>query len=453
MRERLRWFGRLFLALLGIGMTGMMPVAQKHSFIISLLWVTFVIYALATPRRRRQGEVCMGGVTINLSNGGLGGTVQTDDGVVGLVITGVSEEGGYTLGTPILLTGMASVALAGITQGNNPYAFRHLTEFYNQALDGAELYFMMVADTQSIAMICDQSNADGAIALLNYGAGNIKVIGCITNDVAVNGVTEITITNGLNADCYTAAANLKIMLNQFTANQMPCRGLIGGTSYNGTASDLVDETAGTSNNRAGMIIGDTQVWNATYTSAAMGLCLGSIAALPVQRKISRVKNGPLTNQNCYLGTVPLINGNPDVTTISGRGYITFTTYVKLSGFYWQGDPMLTAPTDDYLTLSNGRVADKAQVITYGVYIQEVDDEIPLNTDGSGTMVATYAAYLQQAIIDEINTEMVTTGNIIGFACYINPLQDVVTQGGTDIVETMTPVGYDGQINVLLGFQQ
>jgi len=451
MRKSLRFIGKCFMALFGVGMMG--PVAQKHSFILSLLWVTFVIYALMTPVKLRAGMQTMGGVSISLSNGGLGGTLQTNDGVVGFVTTMVSEAGGYTIGTPLLLTGMASVATAGITQANNPYAFRHITEFYNQALDGAELYFMGVADTQTIAMICSESNASGAIKLLNYGAGNIKVIGCITDDVAVNGVTAITITNGINADCYTAAANLKVMLTQFTANQQPCRGLIGGTSYNGTASALTNETAGTTNNRVGMIIGDTQVWDATHTSAAMGLCLGTIASLPVQRKISRVKNGPLTNLTCYLGTVALINGNPDVTTISGKGYITFTTYVNKAGFFWQGDPMLTATTDDYCSLSNGRVVDKMQVITYSVYIEEVDDEIPLNTDGSGTMLATYAAYLQQEVIDAINTEMVVTNEISGFNCFVDPTQDVVTQGGTNIVETATPVGYNGQINVLLGFQQ
>ena len=443
-----------------IGLVLMTPTVQKVESLTTatglmtvLLWVGAVIGAIVSGRKLRKwnSPAQCGGVRITLNNGGLGGTLQTNDGIAGLVITGVSEGGGYTLGSTILLTGMTSVATAGITVGNNPYAYRHLTEFYNEAGDGAQLYFMMVADTQTIAMICDKTNADGAIKLVRYGAGAIKVIGCITDDVAVNGVTEITITNGINADCYTAAANLKSMLNDFAAAQQPLRGLIGATSYNGIPGDLVDETDGTSNNRVGFVIGDTQVYDATYTSAAIGLALGTKASLPVQRKISRVANGQLSNINCFLATVPLITGNNDVAVISGRGFITFTTYAGKAGFYWEGDPMLTATTDDYKSLTNGCVIDKAQIVTYATYINEVDDEIPLNTDGSGTMVSTYIAFLQQLIIDAINSNMTVNKNISGVSCFIDPAQNVVEQGGVNIVLTITPVGYDTNIVVNLGF--
>jgi hypothetical protein len=53
----------------------------------------------------------MGSVNITLANGQLGGTLQTNDGIAGLVVTGVTE-GAYTVGTPILITSVASANAA-----------------------------------------------------------------------------------------------------------------------------------------------------------------------------------------------------------------------------------------------------------------------------------------------------------------------------------------------------
>ena len=151
-----------------------------------------------------------GGVNISLTSGGLGGTLQTADGVVGFVMTGVSEGGGYTLGTPILVTGMANLVTQGITAANNPYATRHMQEFYNQAGDGADCYLMLVANTMTVAVMALNSNASGVVKLLNFAAGAIKVVGLLADDAAIHtGGGTITITNGMNADCYTAASNLK----------------------------------------------------------------------------------------------------------------------------------------------------------------------------------------------------------------------------------------------------
>jgi hypothetical protein len=201
----------------------------------------------------------------------------------------------------------------------------------------------------------------------------------------------------------------------------------------------------------GFVIGDTQIYDATYTSAAMGLCLGTIAALPVQRKISRVRNGALSNNTAYLASVPLVCTNGDIATLLGKGFITFTAYAQNAGFYWSGDSMLTATTDDYQFLARGRVIDKAFIIAYSTYLQEVDNELPLNTDGTGTMVSTYVAYLQQEIIDAIGNAMLPGKEISGVSCFIDPAQDVVTANEVTIVLSITPVGYSDVINISLGF--
>src|ERR1035437_4853731 len=153
----------------------------------------------------------MGSVNITLADGQLGATLQTNDGITGLVLTGITESGGYTAGTPILVTSMSDVANAGISLAHNPFAIKQLHEFYNQAGNGAQLYLMLVPATMTVAQMADNTNANGAKKLLDFAAGKIKVLGLISDDVAIAAAGgTITVTSGLNADIYTAASNMRI---------------------------------------------------------------------------------------------------------------------------------------------------------------------------------------------------------------------------------------------------
>lgn len=303
----------------------------------------------------------MGSVNITLANGQLGATLQTNDGITGFVLTGVTEAGGYTAGTPILVTSMVDVDNEGITLANNPFAIKELQEFYNQAGTGAQLYLMLVPATMTVAQMADNGNANGARKLLDYAAGKIKVLGLLSDDVAIDDAGgTITITNGLNASVYTAASNMRITAAAYFAAEKPFRCIIGGTSYSGTPASLTDETSGTTNNRTAVLIGDT----VSGASACIGLLLGVISSIPVQRKISRVRTGALTNTSAFLNTTPLESAGTDAAIIAGKGYITFTNYPNVSGYYFSGDPMLTATTDDYGMLARGRVIDKAHILAY-----------------------------------------------------------------------------------------
>src|SRR3954462_2823491 len=120
----------------------------------------------------------MGSVNITLANGQLGATLQTNDGIAGKVLTGVTE-GIYTAGTPILITSMADVATAGITATGNAFAIKQLKEFYDQAGTGAQLFLMLVPATMTVAQMADNTNPNGAKKLLDYAAGKIKVLGLL----------------------------------------------------------------------------------------------------------------------------------------------------------------------------------------------------------------------------------------------------------------------------------
>ena len=394
----------------------------------------------------------MGSVNITIANGNLASASNTADGVEGLVMTGISESGGYTAGSPILVTSMIDVAAAGITVANNPFAIRHLQEFYDMAPAGSQLYVMLVANTMTVASMALSSNANGVKKLLDYAAGAIKVVGLISDDVAiVGGGGSITVTTGLNADVYTAAANLKTTINTYVAAQQPLRGIIGGTSYSGVPANLVNETSGTSNNRVAILIGDTISYDATYSSAAIGLLLGTIAGIPVQRKISRVKTGALSNITAFLKTTALTLTSGDPATIAGKGFITFKMYAQKAGFFWSSDPMCTVTTDDFAMLAHGRIVDKAHRLIYAFLVDEVDNEVPSLPDG--TIDPGYAKDLEAKISGKtgvITVNMTDLGNCSGSSSFVDPAQNIVSTSTLNVNVTVDALGYSTTINVNLG---
>lgn len=388
----------------------------------------------------------MGSVNISLANGQLGATLQTNDGITGLVMTGITESGGYTAGTPLLVTSMSDVALAGITNANNPFAIKQIREFYDQAGSGAQLYLMLVPPPMTVADMADNNNAAGATKLLDYAAGKIKILGLLSNDTAIeDGGDDITIAHGLNADVYIAASNISATAEAYFNAQRPFRAVIGGTSYTGVAASLTDETTGTSNNRTAILIGDT----VSGGGACIGLLLGVLSSIPVQRKISRVRSGPLTTTTAFAGPVSVAAAGGSMAVIAGKGYITFTTYPNVSGYFFSGDPMCTATNDDYGMLARGRVIDKVHMLAYTTFVQEIDDEVPVNADG--TLDTGFCKWLQQQIVNQVNNTMTANKEISNISCFIDPAQNILSTNQLNVSLTITPVGYATNITINLGF--
>lgn len=393
----------------------------------------------------------MGAVNVTESAGQLGGTLNINDRVPGLVLTGVTESGGYTAGTPILVTSLTDVATAGITVANNPFALKHLTDFYAAAPLGSQLYLMLVPNTMTVASMADNTNASGAKKLLDFANGKIKVLIVASDDKTIAAVPiTVTVTNGLNALCYTAATNMKTMETAYRSAQKPFRGIVGGTSYSGVPSALTDQSSGTTNNKCAIFIGDTRSYDATNCDACVGLLAGWIANCAVQEKISKVLKGSLPITAAYLKTTTLELAGNDPATIAGKNYITLTSYPNRAGYYFSGDPMLCASTDDYWFLARGRVIDKAHVIAYNTFVDEVDDDVPTVT--GGLIDPAFAKSLETRIVNQLNLTMTNQGEISAADCFIDPNQNVISTPTLNVVLKVRPKGYLTTINVALGFE-
>lgn len=378
----------------------------------------------------------MGDVNITLANGRLGGTLQTNDGVCGMILTG-APEGDYAVGTPILIKSMADLAAAGITNTGNAFAYRQVKEFYDEAGKGASLYLMLLADTVPLAVMADAT-------ILIYAQGKIKILGIMCNDAAVYDEEDFLATTGINDDVHELLTGIKGVADEYFAAQKPFRAIIGGTSFSGTPGDLTDLTTGTTNNRVGVVIGDTK----TGRGACLGMLLGAMAKLPVMRKVSRVRNGQLTNSEAWLSAYQLEAVPDDGAEIAARGYITWKTYPNVAGYYFSGDDTASATTDDYHSLARGRVIDKVHILAYTTFVQEVDDEVFVV---EGKLEAGYCKTLSQKIENQINSTMTANKEISSVTCIIDPAQDIISTNTLNVQLSIVPVGYSTIIDIELGF--
>jgi Protein of unknown function (DUF2586) len=382
-------------------------------------------------------------VNISLANGQLGTIAASADAVAGLVLTGAAE-GSISINTPIMINSLQQATNLGLTTTNNAFAYKQIKEFYDEAPIGTNLYVMLAPPTQKVHQLADKTNANGAIKLLNYAAGSIRLLGVLCDDLQVYGpLFQAANANGINADCYTAIANMQVLATQFFTAQTPFRAIIGGSSFNGNAIALNNMTQ-SSYNRVACLIGDTQ----SGASAAVGLLLGNLCALPVQRKVSRVKNGGISSPTAYIGSSAAEQySNPDM--LYDKSFISFRTFPGKSGYYFNSDTMCCSKTNDYASLARGRVIDKAQRIAYDLFVNEVDNEVLINSDG--TLDSGYTKNLEQSITNQLNLSMTATNQISAVQAFIDPAQNVLATNIINVVLKITPVGYSSFILIQLGF--
>ena len=395
------------------------------------------------------------GVSVSLSNGNIGGSANTSDGVVGQVITGAGT-GTIGLLQPCKFVSLDDAVAQGLTATAEPEANEFVTEFYNDAPIGSVLYLMLAANTSTIAELCDKTNTTGgASVLLNFAIGNaggqIRVLGISRSPQS--GYTPST-DEFIDSDAIAAGTNAQALAAQYFAQNTPLRILIGAR-----VTDASSATVFAPNSIAYNAIGYTIGGSTTsgFGSVGMGTILAKVAATQPQVNIGRVKDGPLSISAWYIGALPSTppasgtgSWYEQLNVLINAGYITCTTYPNSNkaGYYVSDDPMATSDTDDYQSLANCRVIDKAAIIAYQAFLNYVNSEVLLQA--GGTMDPADIADIQSQIVNTMAQGL--SGNISGSpSCYINPAQ-VFTAGTPFQVQVrVIPYGYLKQIVVNLGF--
>jgi len=377
-------------------------------------------------------------VLFNIAKDGLGRTTAIQK-TTGLIVTGVTVSGKVELGKSYQIFSLKEAVALGISETQNPFAYKHIKAFYNQAPTGTPLWVMLVSDATTMTAMLDK---DGVFAptLIADARGAIRVLGVVKKATGSE-----TITAGLDTDVQTAVVKGQALAEHFEKKYMPFRVVVSGNRWNGQVADLTNFSENELNKVACFIANDDK-----EKDAAIGLFLGKITKIPVQRKIHRVKDGNVLPLVAYFTDGTTIDSKSDQwDAIDDKGYIFFRTFVGRSGYYFSGDNMLTKTTDDFKSLSNGLVMDKAMLLSYGVLVEELSDEVLLSKDGSihPAIIKSWQTKLESTL----QSQMVSQGELSSVKIDIDPTQRVLQTGKVVIGIKLLPVGYADFIEVNIGF--
>lgn len=379
-------------------------------------------------------------VHIQISNGGLEQTAQEATGVCAMVVTGDSVNGKIQLEEPEQLFSLAQAIERGITPtGINAYAYTHVNNFYDEASEGAELWIMVVDQSVKMSEMADK-NLEYAKKLVAAAKGRIRFLG-----ISRKSEEGVTIVKGLDEDVDPAVRNAHVLGEYFASRFQPIRTVIDGKDFNGNQMDLFDYSTPEFNRSSITIVNSDGSKN-----AGIGIVLGKKAAHPVQRKIARVKSGALKIQNAYF-----TNGQPIETiedswnAIHAKNYIFMRYFPARSGYYFTYDPTCSTAEDDFNTLTNGFVIDEVIRIAYDTLLENLNDEVPAEADGS--IAAGVVKFWEAQIDNALNAQLTVNGNISGAKAKIDPKQDNLSTQNVTVEIDVQPVGYAKNIIVKLGF--
>lgn len=383
-------------------------------------------------------------VTILTTNGGLGQISANEDGVVGLVANGVAATG-LALGVAKQGYSIADFEAVGITAAydttNSVKVWRTIKEFYAEAIPGAELWLMIVSQATTMTNILDKTQ-NFAKKLLTDAQGRIRVLAVSRNPAP--GYTPTTSVNQIDADVVSAITNGQSLADDMQAAFTPVRFIVDGYAYTGTTVGLVNLRAMTKPNVA-VLVGNSE----SGLRSAVGLLLGRLSSIPVQRNPGRVKDGSLTISAAWLGTSTLESAESQATSLHTNGFITLRRFPGRAGYYFSDDPTCDLPTSDYNALTRGRVIDKVIRIAYVTFVNEILDEVLI--DAAGMISVVKAKYYQTLIQSAIDTAMTANQEISLLNVFVDPAQNVLSTGRICVNLSVVPVGYAKEIQIRLGF--
>jgi hypothetical protein len=391
-------------------------------------------------------------VKILFENGALGSVTQNADGVVGLVSTAAPVTDNLQLATPYVLHTLDDLVQLGVTADENDantFLYRHVKEFYDEAGSGTELWLICFPNTEKASNMVDKTRNDAKL-LIQAAAGRLRAIAVAFNPAA-GYVPDII--NGLDADVEATMLNAQSLAEWATDSLFaPLFVMLEAREFNGNVVDLED-LATYEYNRVGLLLGDTKE---NSQGAAVGLLLGRIARIPVQRHIGRVLDGALKTLTAFINDKTAETA--DTETINNKGYITFRTFTGKSGYFFSDDSLATKTNDDYRSIARRRTIDKAYRIAYLSLIESLNNELPITEAGElvPAMAKSWESEVESAIVNQMTAEGnlgidTTDAGDKGVKCYINYAQKVAVNNKVEISLKVKPYGYAKYIDVKLGF--
>jgi hypothetical protein len=321
---------------------------------------------------------------------------------------------------------------------NDEQVYFHLKQFFGSAASDAILYVGFVPLSATNAEMVTKGKE-----ILDFAGGEVRLMAIAFNKVAVFNLNTVL---GVFVDEVVKPLRL-----YSSASFAPVSFLIegygmGSTDANvGGLANLRSFTAG----YMSIVIGSS--YAARPWCANVGMLLGWLSTLPVQRKIARVKSGAPTAAPVLIAGTQLTISTAYSDVLNTKGYITYRKFAGKQGFYFVDDPTATAATDDLNTIARNRIVDKATRIAYAVYVEEIQDEIEVDTV-TGRIAPAKARYYEVIINNAINAAMTNQGEINAVETEIDLTQNVIVTNKLAVKLRLVPDAYSTNIEVDLGLK-
>lgn len=384
-------------------------------------------------------------VNVSVAGGGLGRVVTRPDGVAGIVVSGVAVSGTLTLNTPYQVFSLKQAEDLGITAAydttNTTRAWRHIRDFFEQAGEGAELWIMVTAKTETLT-----ENVARITALSDASERRLRLV-AITR-TPDSGYTP-TIANGWDDDTDDAVAAAKTLANTLAGEYRAVHVIIEGRNIAAAYASLVTQRATATGARY------VSVDIADYESGAgahCGVVLGRLAAAPVQRSVARVRDGNIGKARAFIGTV-------DVATLSDsalgilhdKGFIFSRRFPTRPGWYLNGDENCDAATSDFFTIGRARTIEKARMIAYEALLEFLNDEIDVDPD-TGKLAPSIVGDMQAAGNTALSVmEGPPNNNVVQATLIIDANQNVLSTDKVTALVRVIPKGLARTIEATVTF--
>ncbi len=388
-------------------------------------------------------------VNINIQNGALGQIAPAEDGLLGIILQSDVAPASLALLTPKEISSLQAAEDLGINAAfdttNSVKCYKVLKNFYAGAVSGTKLWIMFTAQTVVLADLFDKAQANYAVKLVDASLGKIRILSAVRSFAGA--YAPNTTANKVDLDVVTAMTNAQALVEEFRSQHKPFACIIPGHHYTDDETGLVDISARTDKWVAGLI-GDTE----SGTGCAIGLLMGRLSQIAVDKEPGRVKDGTLVATSIYLNTtkIDLTESNAAVKSIETKGWITFTNYVNKSGYFFTNGWTATARTDDFDRLARVRIIQKAERLVYDTYLNEILDDIQLDAT-TGQMSTNAAKFYQQIIQRAIDNSLTANDEISGLSVQIDPTQNVLTTGQVCVELRIVPDAYANEFKIVLGY--
>jgi len=333
----------------------------------------------------------------------------------------------------------------------------NISEYFRFNPNGTLFIYFIESDT---ATYVDLFQGSANIPqFLKYTGGKIK-------QLAVIGMDNDTVNANLKSTVISAAPIAQQLADSEFDEGRPIVFLLPGWAFTGTVTTAHDFSAEDLKNVFVTIAHDKEyAWaftNAAYLAysnkqPATATTLGMIAARSVHENIgwtggtqelpgdlSDTAEGKMLEAR-FTSTQLAEDYKSDWKALSDKGYVFPVSYPGQSGTYFYSDRNCASTSSDYNSIRIVRTVNKAVRLLNAEYFPYINSPIEIDPD-TGQIAAITAKSLENEGNDALDY-MVGLGELSGFRVYIDPEQDVLSNGKIIVNVWVVPIGCAEEIEV------